>query len=63
MRGSFFDGAGDLIDGGGEVAIGHLDDGLACFLDPVEDLLVFDLEFGVVLSFFADYLAIGVVLP
>ena len=63
MRGSFFDGAGDLIDGDSEVAIGHLDDGLACFLDPVEDLLVFDLEFGVVLSFFAYDLAIGVVLP
>ena len=53
---------GDLIDGGGEVSIGHFDDRFSSLFDPVEDLLVFDFEFGISLSFFTDDLAIGVVL-
>ena len=51
--GDFIDGAGDLIDRGGEVSVMHADDGLACSLDPVEDLLVLDLEFGISLGLFA----------
>jgi hypothetical protein len=57
-----FDGAGDLFHRGSEVAIGHLDDRLTGLLYAFEDLLVFDFEFGVVLSFFAYDLAEGVVL-
>jgi hypothetical protein len=57
-----FDGAGDLFHRGSEVAIGHLDDRLTGLLHAFEDLLVFDFEFGVVLSFFAYDLAEGVVL-
>src|ERR1035438_4264647 len=60
--GDFIDGAGDLIDRGGEVAVLHANDGLACLLDPVQDLLVFDLEFGISLCFFPYTLTIGVVL-
>ena len=41
----------------------HANDGLAGLLDPVEDLLVFNFEFGISLCFFAYDLAIGVVLP
>jgi hypothetical protein len=41
------------------VAIGHADDGLARLLDPVQDLLVFDLQLGVSLCFFTYALAIG----
>ena len=49
------DGAGDLIDGGGEVPVGHFDNRLTgLFGPPVEDLLVFDLEFGISLGLFAD---------
>jgi hypothetical protein len=61
--GNLVDGAGDLIDGGGEMSIGHFDDRLAGLFYPFEDLLVFDLEFGVVLSFFTYDLSEGVVLP
>jgi hypothetical protein len=55
-RGSLFDGAGDLVDGLGEVPILHANDGLAGLLHPAEDLLVLDLEFGISLGLFADYL-------
>ena len=41
-RGHLIDGAGDFIDRGREVPVLHANDGLACLLDPVEDLLVFD---------------------
>ena len=60
--GNLIDGAGDLIDRGGEVPVIHSNDGLACLLDPVEDLLVFDLEFGAALCLPADLLPVGVVL-
>ena len=59
----FLDGAGDLIDGASEVSVIHPNDGLACLLDPVEDPLVFDLEFGVALCLLAYDLPEGVVLP
>ena len=54
MRCGLFDGTGDLINGGGEVAIGHFDDRFTRLLYPVQDLLVFDFEFGISLCFFTD---------
>ena len=62
MRCGFFDGAGDLINRGGEVAIGHFDNRFARLLYAIENLLVFNLEFGVALSFFTYDLSEGVVL-
>ena len=62
MWGNLIDGAGNLIDRGREVTIGHFDNRLACLFHPVEDLLVFDFEFGISLCFFTYDLAIGVVL-
>ena len=61
--GDLVDGAGDLIYRGSEVAIVHPDDRFACLLDALHDLLVFDLQFGVVLGLSAYLLAVGVVLP
>jgi hypothetical protein len=40
----------------------HPDDALTGLLDPVQDLLVFNLEFGVSLCLSADLLPVGVVL-
>ncbi len=62
VRGHLIHRAGDLIDRGGEVPVLHANDGLAGLLDPLQDLLVFDLEFGISLGLFTDALAIGVVL-
>ena len=41
----------------------HTDDGLSSLLHPLQDLLVFDFEFGIALCLFADLLPVGVVLP
>jgi hypothetical protein len=62
-RGGFLDGAGDLIDGLGEVPILHANDRFTGLLDPFQDLLVLDLEFGIALGLFAYLLPVGVVLP
>jgi hypothetical protein len=61
-RGSLLDGAGDLVDGLGEVPILHANDGLAGLLDPVKNLLVLDLEFGIALCLLAYFLPVGMVL-
>jgi hypothetical protein len=42
---------GDLIDRGGEVPVVHADDRFPGLLDPVHDLLLFDLELGIALGF------------
>jgi hypothetical protein len=59
---NLIDGTCNLLDGVGEVSVIHADDGLACLLDPGEDLLVLDLEFGVSLCLLAYDLSEGVVL-
>ena len=48
--GNLIDGARNLIDRGGEVPVVHPDDRFTGLLDPVHDLLVFDLELGVALG-------------
>jgi hypothetical protein len=58
---SCLDGARYLVDRGGIVPVVHADDRFTGLLDPVQDLLVFDFEFCVALSFFADFLPEGVV--
>ncbi len=57
------DGAGDLFDRGGEVAVLHADHGLTGLLHPVQDLLVLDFEFGIALCLFAYLLTVGVIFP
>ena len=44
------------------MSVSHADDRLTCLLDPGQDLLVLDLEFGVALCLSADLLPVGVVL-
>ncbi len=61
-RRSLFNRTRDLIDRLGEVPVLHADHGLSGLLHPFEDLLVFDLEFGIALCLFADYLPEGVIL-
>jgi len=55
--------AGNLIDRGSEVAIVHADDRFTRLFDALQDLLVFDLEFSVVLGLGSHLLPVGVVLP
>jgi hypothetical protein len=59
---NLIDGTRNLIHGLGEVPVVHADDGLTGLLDPVQDLLVLDFEFGVSLCLSADLLPVGVVL-
>ena len=63
-RRGVFDGACYLIDRLGEVSILHANGGLACLFDAVQDLLVLDLQLGIVigLCLSADTLPVGVVL-
>src|ERR1035438_4791781 len=61
--GNLIDSARNLIDGLGEVPVVHLDDGLPCLLDPGQDLLVLDLQFGISLCLLAYLLPEGVVFP
>src|ERR1039458_4973348 len=61
--GNLIDGARNLIDGLGEVPVVHLDDRFPCLLDPVQDLLVLDLQFGISLCLLAYFLPEGVVFP
>ena len=44
------------------MAVLHANDRLTSLLDPFQDLLVLDLEFGIALGLFADDLPEGVVL-
>jgi len=60
---NFFNRSRYFIDGASEVSVIHANDGLACSLDAIENLLVLDLEFGVSLCLFAYDLSEGVVLP
>src|ERR1035438_8301330 len=50
----------NLIDGLGEVPVVHLDDRFPCLLDPGQDLLVLDLQFGISLCLLAYPLPEGV---
>jgi hypothetical protein len=43
-------GPGYLVDRGSKVAVIHADDRFPCLFDPVHDLLVFDLQFGIALD-------------
>src|ERR1035437_8132259 len=60
--GNLIDGTRNLIDWLGEVPVVHLDDGFPCLLDPGQDLLVLDLQFGISLCLLAYLLPEGVLL-
>src|ERR1039458_3005448 len=61
--GNLIDGARNLIDRLCEVPVVHLDYRFPCLLDPVQYLLVLDLQFGIFLCLLAYLLPEGVVLP
>src|ERR1019366_4957815 len=61
--GNLIDGTRNLIDRLGEVPVVHLDDGFPCLLDPVQYLLVLDLQFGISLCLLSYLLPESVVFP